>query len=366
MGPVSAEIEVDVPRERAFEALADLAGRPSFTDHFQTDFHLTRIDSAGVGAGARFRVRSPLRSVWMDTAIAELDAPHRIVEHGRGGRANRIPTTTVWDLQRGPRLADQDPRLALDRALKPGRPGAGAARRQLLLGASGAGGRPCAGCATCSSPTPRPRHGSRRPGATATRPAFLNRVPAADASPATADSILPLLAALALAAVGLAVSACGYSSDSKDVKEGEPVKLGDVQYNVVFSRYLNPNDNEDSAFLVGQPEAAPRNDLLRRLLRSPERKRRSAVPAGRVRHRRRLRPDLRRAADRKPLRLPARRRSRSRRTDPGPRLDRPAGVDRGLPGALLAAGLGLRQPAADARNRRPRRAGRRSPSTSSR
>jgi hypothetical protein len=69
--------------------------------------------------------------------------------------------------------------------------------------------------------------------------------------------LLPLLAALALAALALAVSACGYSSDSKDVKEGEPVKLGDVQYNVVFSRFLNPSDNEDSAFLVGQPEAAP-------------------------------------------------------------------------------------------------------------
>jgi uncharacterized protein YndB with AHSA1/START domain len=101
MGPVSAEIEVDVPRERAFEALSDLAGRPAFTDHFHSGFHLTRIDSAGVGAGARFQVRSPLRSVWMDTVIAELDPPHRIVEHGCGGRANRIPTTTVWDLREG-------------------------------------------------------------------------------------------------------------------------------------------------------------------------------------------------------------------------------------------------------------------------
>jgi hypothetical protein len=66
--------------------------------------------------------------------------------------------------------------------------------------------------------------------------------------------LLPLLAALALAA---GVSACGYTSESKDVKEGEPVKLGDVKYNVVFSRYLNPKDNEDSAYLVGQPEAPP-------------------------------------------------------------------------------------------------------------
>jgi hypothetical protein len=63
----------------------------------------------------------------------------------------------------------------------------------------------------------------------------------------------PLLAALALVALALFVSACGYSSDSKDVAEGEVVKLGDLKYQVIFSRFLNPNDNEDSAYLVGQP-----------------------------------------------------------------------------------------------------------------
>jgi len=67
--------------------------------------------------------------------------------------------------------------------------------------------------------------------------------------------VLPLLAALALIALAVGVSACGYSSDSKEVVEGEPVKLGDLQYNVIFSRYLNPNDNEDSAYLVGQQPA---------------------------------------------------------------------------------------------------------------
>jgi hypothetical protein len=65
---------------------------------------------------------------------------------------------------------------------------------------------------------------------------------------------LPLLAVLLLAATAFALSACGYSSDSKDVVEGEPVKLGELQYNVVFSRFLNPKDNEDSAYLVGQPQ----------------------------------------------------------------------------------------------------------------
>jgi hypothetical protein len=65
--------------------------------------------------------------------------------------------------------------------------------------------------------------------------------------------VLPLLAALALAVLTVTISACGYSSDSKDVVEGEVVELGDLKYQVVFSRFLNPNDNEDSAYLVGQP-----------------------------------------------------------------------------------------------------------------
>lgn len=98
MGPVSAEIEIDVPRERVFAAISDLARRPSFTDHFLTDFHLTRIESSGTGAGARFRVAMPLRSVWTDTAIAEIEAPHKLVERGRGGRGNRVDATTAWEL----------------------------------------------------------------------------------------------------------------------------------------------------------------------------------------------------------------------------------------------------------------------------
>jgi hypothetical protein len=65
--------------------------------------------------------------------------------------------------------------------------------------------------------------------------------------------VLPLLAALLLGLLALTVSACGYSSDSKDVAEGEVVELGDLKYQVVFSRFLNPNDNEDAAYLVGQP-----------------------------------------------------------------------------------------------------------------
>src|SRR4051794_4505066 len=101
MGPVTAEIEIDVPREAAFAAISDLARRPSFTDHFLDEFHLTRLESSGVGAGARYRLRSPLRSVRMDTTVTEQEPPHRIVEHGRGGRANRIPVTIVWEALEG-------------------------------------------------------------------------------------------------------------------------------------------------------------------------------------------------------------------------------------------------------------------------
>jgi uncharacterized protein YndB with AHSA1/START domain len=98
MGPISTEIEIDVPREQAFATLADLAARPSFTDHSLTGFHLTRIEATGVGAGARFRVKAPLRKVWIDTTVVALEEPFRIVEEGRGGRSNRIPNHTVWEL----------------------------------------------------------------------------------------------------------------------------------------------------------------------------------------------------------------------------------------------------------------------------
>jgi uncharacterized protein YndB with AHSA1/START domain len=101
MGPVSAQIEIDVPREQVFAALADLAARPSFTDHFLTDFRLTRLDAAGVGAGARFRVGAPVRKPWMDTAIVSLEDTFRIVEEGCGGRGNRIRTHTVWEVTGG-------------------------------------------------------------------------------------------------------------------------------------------------------------------------------------------------------------------------------------------------------------------------
>jgi uncharacterized protein YndB with AHSA1/START domain len=98
MGPVSAEIEIDAPREQVFALLLDLSARPSFTDHFLLDQHLTRIDPVGVGAGTRFCVKGPLRKVWMDTTIVSIEPPFRIVEEGEAGRGNRIRSHIAWEL----------------------------------------------------------------------------------------------------------------------------------------------------------------------------------------------------------------------------------------------------------------------------
>jgi uncharacterized protein YndB with AHSA1/START domain len=102
MLPVSVSEAIDAPRERAFDLLANLANRPAFTDHFIKDYRLERIPSAGVGAAARFRIEPPAARVWVETVIEELDPPHRIHEAGRGGRFDRIPVFTVWELLAGP------------------------------------------------------------------------------------------------------------------------------------------------------------------------------------------------------------------------------------------------------------------------
>lgn len=100
MRPAHAQIHIDAPRERVFEVIADLANRPSFCDHFAHEFHLQRLDSTGVGAAARFRADKFPH--WMETEIVEIDAPHRLVERGRGARADRLTLGTAWELVEGP------------------------------------------------------------------------------------------------------------------------------------------------------------------------------------------------------------------------------------------------------------------------
>ncbi len=120
MGPISAKTLIDAPREHVYEFLCDLANRPSFTDHFMSEFRLQRLESHGIGAAARFRIAEP--GLWMETVIEEVSPPHRILERGRGGRLDRIPVVTGWELvEAGPRGCEvtvtfgTDPTHFLDR-----------------------------------------------------------------------------------------------------------------------------------------------------------------------------------------------------------------------------------------------------------
>lgn len=71
-------------------------------DHFASEYRLVRVEAKGQGAGARFRVDAPAGVRYMETVITEAERPFRIVEHGRGGRLDRIPIRTVWELEEGP------------------------------------------------------------------------------------------------------------------------------------------------------------------------------------------------------------------------------------------------------------------------
>lgn len=103
MNPITVSTTISRPREEVFEYLADIANHAEFSDHYLTDWRLTREDSYGAGAGARFRINAPLRRFsWGDMTFAEVQPPFRILERGRGGKFNRIKMLGTYTLQPGP------------------------------------------------------------------------------------------------------------------------------------------------------------------------------------------------------------------------------------------------------------------------
>jgi hypothetical protein len=60
---------------------------------------------------------------------------------------------------------------------------------------------------------------------------------------------------------GTLVAGCG-EEEELEVIEGQPVELGELLYNVQITRFLNPNDPEDEAYLRDQPPVPPDEDYL--------------------------------------------------------------------------------------------------------
>ena len=120
------EITIARPREEVWEYLADIANHAEFTDHFLVDWRLTREDTYGEGAGARWKSKAPLqRFPWGDTTIVEAERPRRIVVVGRTGKYNRIRTIGVYELERaagnGTHVRftfESEPKLPSDRLLE--------------------------------------------------------------------------------------------------------------------------------------------------------------------------------------------------------------------------------------------------------
>lgn len=97
MGPVFAEVDVDAPREEIFEYLLDFDTRPFLYGDTVEKFRLLRLDSRGVGAGARWQFKR--RKAWADSSITAAEAPGRISERGSTGRYNQTGTGTEWELE---------------------------------------------------------------------------------------------------------------------------------------------------------------------------------------------------------------------------------------------------------------------------
>ena len=125
MDPLEFEITIDRPREVGYEYLADIANHAEFNDHFMVDWRLTREDTYGVGAGARWKASAPLnRFPWGDSTIVEVVRPSRIVEVGRMGKYSRTRTIGVYELEpsgRGTRVKftfESEPKLPSDKFLE--------------------------------------------------------------------------------------------------------------------------------------------------------------------------------------------------------------------------------------------------------
>ena len=99
MDPITASVTIDRSREEVFDYLADIANHQEFSDHYLKQWRLTRVDSVGRGAGARFKIDARMdRFAWGDMTFIDVQRPFKIVAAGREGKFNRNKTWTTWTL----------------------------------------------------------------------------------------------------------------------------------------------------------------------------------------------------------------------------------------------------------------------------
>lgn len=98
MDALKAQVTIERPPAEIYDYLIDIANHPEFCDHFLVDWHLTREDTVGIGAGARFKVNGRDRFAWGEYTIVDAQRPRVIVARGRGGRFNRIRSVYTWTL----------------------------------------------------------------------------------------------------------------------------------------------------------------------------------------------------------------------------------------------------------------------------
>ena len=102
MRSAQAKITIDRPPEEVYEYLLDISSRTEFAPTIFRDFHLTRVESSGIGAGARYRMHRKLRDRYAGTTITEGEPGVRLLEEGSTGRGGRVPMAIEYRLDGDP------------------------------------------------------------------------------------------------------------------------------------------------------------------------------------------------------------------------------------------------------------------------
>ena len=246
---------------------------PSSATTTSTNWHLTRVDSVGRGAGARFRVGAPLqRFDWGDMTLVVVEPPYRIVAVGRYGKFNRIKTTAIWTLDAGRRRRHRRRVHVRDRA-RAARP---TSVVEALSGQRRWFKRKVRKALSRLQAILEEDHDR---GARVTVAGPLESAP--DAPPA---SLVLVLLARARRRRLRPTTTDGATRPRWPTPRASTSTSTTSSTRSQMSRYLNPNDVEDAEYLEGLPAghgaARRRRDVVRRLGARPERDRRAA-PGGR-------------------------------------------------------------------------------------